>query len=99
MRPPPGVAAGFQLRRPGSVSRVSKSGLAAKAARERLSAMPHDVADATNWRRDMPMRCYLFAYPKTCSHSLAGNFSSLAREARRNAISRGAARCWPIVAA
>src|SRR5262249_3357643 len=83
MRPPLGIAAGFQLWRPGNVSRVSKSGLSAKAARDRLSAMPNDVAEATNCRRDMPMRGYLVAYPKTCTHSVAGNFSSSFCEALR----------------
>ena len=48
--------------------------LAAKVARERLTAMPYDVAEVTKWRRDMPMRCYLFAHPRTCTHSMADIF-------------------------
>src|SRR6478735_1226259 len=71
---PPRAAAGFRPQWLGGVSRISKSGLAAKVARERLTAMPYDVAEVTNWRRDMPMRCYLFAHPRTCTHSMADIF-------------------------
>src|SRR5260221_338788 len=58
MRPAP-VAAGFQPWR-GMVSSASKLGASANAARDRLSAIPLDVASLTNSRREIPMLRYLF---------------------------------------
>src|SRR5262249_50125130 len=52
MRPTP-VAAGFQPRRPGSVSRAAKLGSAAIAKGVMLSAMPLAVADLTKSRREI----------------------------------------------
>jgi fluoride ion exporter CrcB/FEX len=52
MRPAP-VAAGFQVCRPGSVSRAANVGFCASAARETLSAMPLDVINLTNSRREI----------------------------------------------
>src|SRR5262245_28779001 len=52
MRPAP-VAAGFQACLPVSVSRAANPGSAAKAKRDRLSAMPLEVAPFTNPRRDV----------------------------------------------
>jgi hypothetical protein len=54
MRPVP-VAAGFQLWRPGSVSRASNPGFSANVARDRLSAMPLDIANLANSRREIPI--------------------------------------------
>src|SRR5262249_43637215 len=52
MRPTP-VAAGFQPRRPGRVSRTANPGSSAIANRDTLSAMPLAVTDVTNSRREM----------------------------------------------
>src|SRR5215468_1032518 len=52
MRPTP-VAAGFQPRRPGSVSRAAKLGSAAIAKGVMLSAIPLAVADLTKSRREI----------------------------------------------
>src|SRR4029077_18567836 len=60
MRPAP-VAAGFQLCRPGNVSRDAKSGSCAKAKREMLSAMPLEVSSFTKSRREVltiPPSCF-----------------------------------------
>ena len=54
MRPTP-VAAGFQLCRPGSVSRAANLGSSAIARRDTLSAMPLAVTDLTNSRREILM--------------------------------------------
>src|ERR1700676_2591424 len=51
IRPLP-VAAGFQLCRPGSVSRAANVGSSADAKRDRLSAMPLAVTHLTNSRRE-----------------------------------------------
>src|ERR1700746_252146 len=65
MRPAP-VAAGFQLCRPGNVSRAAKSGSSAKAKRETLSAIPLAVSSFTTSRREVftksPLLC---AYVRT----------------------------------
>src|ERR1700674_4659070 len=73
MRPPPGVAAGFQLPRPGKVSRVSNAGLPANAARERLSAIPLVVANLTNSRREIAISRYLFGCAAIGMYRLAGD--------------------------
>src|SRR5260370_32943029 len=52
MRPTP-VAAGFQLCRPGSVSRAANSGSSAIARRDILRTMPLAVVDLTNSRREI----------------------------------------------
>src|SRR5258708_35554125 len=52
MRPTP-VAAGFQLCRPGSVSRAANSGSSAIARRDVLRTMPLAVVDLTNSRREI----------------------------------------------
>src|ERR1700731_4741285 len=63
MRPAP-VAAGFQLCRPGRVSRAANGGSSAGAKRGKLSAMPLAVTHLTNSRREGRMlsplgrRCY-----------------------------------------
>ena len=54
MRPIP-LAAGFQLCRPGSVSRAANPGPSALAKRDRLSAIPLAVTNLTNSRREVLM--------------------------------------------
>ena len=51
MRPAP-LAAGFQLCRPGSVSRAANVASSADAKRDRLSAIPLAVTHLTNSRRE-----------------------------------------------
>jgi hypothetical protein len=58
MRPAPRDA-GFQFWRPGNNSRVSKLGASAAATRDRLSAMPLEVANVTNRRREISISRYL----------------------------------------
>src|SRR6516225_3158900 len=70
MRPTP-VAAGFQRCRPGSVSRAANLGSSAVATRDRVRTMPLAVADLTNSRREIPMRCtFSLAPPNLCLVSL-----------------------------